>query len=410
MPHTRSAAVQFYVSVGARHEEPGIAGISHFLEHMVFKGTEKRPNPVQISEAIEGVGGSLDAATDHEQTNYRALVPSNYLATGLEVITDMLRNPRLLASDVEKERAVIIEEISSTQDSPGEMVDLLFDETLWPEHALGRDVAGTKKSVRHSKERHLRAHLETNYRPDRIVISVAGNIRHGDVVQEVERLWGDAEPADADENRERTLVPPVVEARGPEVKVQKKRTEQVNLIVGVPALSYTHPERYTQDVLDALLGGGMSSRLFVEVRENRGLAYAVSSFVRSYSDAGAFGVHAAVDNTQIEQALQAIMGEMGRIRGESVPEVELRKVKEYIKGHTLLSLERSGYVAHWNGWQELTLGRVQEVDEVLDCIEAVEAHHVGELAARLFREEHLRLAVVGSRKSEDDLRSRLVLS
>ncbi len=408
MPHTHSAAVQFYVGVGARNEQIEKSGISHFLEHMVFKGTSKRPRPVQISEAIEGVGGALDAATDHEHTNYRALVPSPHLAAAVDVLSDMLRRPLLLKEEVARERDVIIEEISSTYDSPSEIVDFLFDELLWGNHPLGRDVAGSKQTVRRIRSQDLETHLLQGYTPDRIVVSVAGNVTHKRVVRELERQWGDLAPAAAGAHLPAAPAPPPDET-GPRTLPYRKRTEQTNLILGVPALSYTHPQRYTQDVLDAILGSGMSSRLFVEIRENRGLAYAVSSFTRTYQDTGAFGVYAAVDNEKVPSALQGILAEMERIKREPVPDTELRKVKEYIKGHTLLGLERSGYVAHWGGWQELMLGRIQGVDEVLEQVEAVTSEGVAALANELFREERLHLALVSPMKNALSLTDHLHL-
>jgi predicted Zn-dependent peptidase len=399
MPHTRSAAVQLYIGVGARHEAPRVSGVSHFVEHMVFKGTERRPNPVQISEAIEGVGGALNAATDHEHTNYRALVPSQYFSTALDVLADMLLSARLDPADVEKERAVILEEISSTQDAPGEIVDLVSDEMMWGKHPLGQDVAGSTRSVKRIARDDLVAHIAEHYSPSNIVISVAGNVTHETAVREAERLWGDIQ----DRRAEGVGVSSPRVEEGPRVKVRRKRTEQSNLILCVPALPYTHPDRHVQDVLDALLGGGMSSRLFVELRENLGLAYSVGSFLKTYADVGAFGVHAAVDNEQVAPAARSIIKELYRIRDERVPEVELRKVKEYIKGHTLLSLERSGYVAHWGGWQELMLGRIETIDEVVDRIEEVTSEDVQTLAGRLFSPEAMRLAVVGPFKDSSFL-------
>lgn len=395
MPHTRSAAVQFFIGVGARHEEPRLSGISHFVEHMVFKGTNKRPNPVQISEAIEGVGGSLNAATDHEHTNYRALVPSPYMGTSVDVLTDMLLDSRFTQREIGRERDVIIEEISSTFDSPGDIVDMVFDAMLWGEHPLGRDVAGSRTSVRRIKRDDLLRHVEDYYRPESIVVSIAGKVSHADVVREVEDRWGGVRAS----MRLRAMQAPEPAPPGPRVKLYKKDTEQSNLIVGVPAVSYTDSRRYTQDVLDVILGSGMSSRLFVQLREERGLAYSVSSFVKNYHDTGAFGVHAAIDNDKVLPALDAIMAELYKISESAVSETELRKVKEYIKGHTLLSLERSGYVAHWAGWQELMLGRIDSVEEALEHIEGVTAQDVLALAQQLFSTDKLHLAVVGPRAS-----------
>ncbi|MFL5735333.1 MAG: M16 family metallopeptidase, partial [Chloroflexia bacterium] len=332
---------------------------------------------------------------DHEHTNYRALVPSHHLSTALDVLTDMLRYPRFMPGDIKKERAVIIEEINSTYDSPPEIVDYEFDGLLWGSHPLGRDVAGTRRSVRHIKRQDLIDHVHKHYHPEVIVISVAGNVTHEGVLAEVERLWGDlpARPL-ASPNGTAGLTPPSVQP-GPRLTIYRKETEQSNLVVGVPALPYTDPVRYTQDVLDGLLGGGMSSRLFVAIREDLGLAYSVSSFLKTFSDVGAFGVYAAVDNDHVADTLGAIMSELDKIRQEPVPEVELRKVKEYIKGHTVLSLERSGYVAHWAGWQELMLGRIDDVDDVLARVDSVSAEDVLALARGLFSTDKLHLAMVG---------------
>jgi predicted Zn-dependent peptidase len=374
---------------------------------MVFKGTRRRPNPAQISEDIEGVGGNLNAATDHEHTNYRALVPYNYLHTAVDVLSDMLRDSEFKPEEVVKERDVILEEIDSTQDSPGDIADLAFDALLWPGHALGKDVAGTKTSVKRITREDLVSHIEKQYQPNAIVVSVAGNVSHTEVVDQIGSLWTDMPRSP--NGKHHIEVSPQVEI-GPKTTFFKKRTEQVNLLLGVPALPYTHEGRYVQDVLDSLLGAGMSSRLFVEIRENRGLAYAVSSFVKTYSDVGAFGVHAAVDNERVDETIRAIIDELGRIKRERVPEIELRKVKEYIKGNTLLSLERSTYVAHWGGWQELQLGRIEPMDEVLDKIESVTAEQVQALANELFRTEHLHLALVGPARDTSVLQDLLAVN
>jgi len=404
MPYTRSASVQFFLGVGARHEPPAVSGISHFVEHMVFKGTHRRPNPAQISEAIEGVGGNLDAATDHEHTNYRVLVPYTHMGVAMDVLTDMLRGSRFDNDEIAKERDVIIEEISSTYDSPGDICDLVFDEMLWGDHPLGRDIAGSRQSVRRIKRKDLVAHVDEHYRPESLVIAVAGKVTHEQVLEHASRLWGDVEP--------RVAVPELVtpvpdESGGPRIMAYHKRTEQTNLMVGVPALPYTHPRRFSQEVLDAVLGLGMSSRLFVELRENRGLAYSVSSFVKPYKDTAAFGVHAAVDHADLTPALEGIMGELKRVRDEPVPETELRKVKEYIKGNTMLSMERSGYVAHWAGWQELMLGYIESPEAILDKLEQVTAADVQELAAELFQTPKLHMAVVGPVKDESKFASLL---
>jgi predicted Zn-dependent peptidase len=262
---------------------------------------------------------------------------------------------------------------------------------LWGNHALGGDVAGNKKSVRTITGTDLREHTSRYYTPDKIVISVAGNVQHEDVVRQIAKLWDRVAPGTS---TPQTTAPALL-GDGPPVQVHRKRTAQANMILGGPALPYTDERRAVQDVLDSLLGAGMSSRLFVELRENSGLAYAISSFVRTYTDVGAIGIHAAVDDEKLPAALGIILRELDRICIELVGEVELRKVKEFIKGHTLLSQERSGNVAHWAGWQELMLGRIESVDEVLDRIEGVSPHDIISLANEVFSRERLLLALVG---------------
>jgi predicted Zn-dependent peptidase len=368
-----------------------LAGISHFVEHMVFKGTERRPDPIMISEAIEGVGGHLNATTDHEHTAYSALVPSNHLSIALDVLTDMLLFAQFTLDEVERERQVILEELRSTDDSPSELNDLLFDKMLWPGHTLGLDVAGTIRSASTISASDLQAHTANFYTPDNLVVSIAGNVEHDEVVRQVEALWAAAVPGNGAPRWDSPEQLLSVER----VRLHKKRTAQTNLILGAHALPYTDERRAVQDVLDGVLGAGMSSRLFVELRENRGLAYSISSFVRTYADVGAFGIHAAIEGSNLVPTLEVLLRELDRIASEPVGEAELRKVKEYIKGHTLLSLERSGNVAHWAGWQELMLGRIESVDEVLQRVERVAPGDVLRLAADLFSRERLLLALVG---------------
>ncbi len=317
MPLTRSVSVNVYVGVGSRYESDERAGVSHFIEHMLFKGTERRPTPVEISSTIEGTGGMINAGTEHELTVYWCKVAQPHFEESLDVLMDILRNSLFESESIEKERQVVFEELNMINDYPTYRADSLIDEMMWPEHALGREIGGTKQSVGEITREMMLEHLGEYYTPGNVVVSVAGNVRHEDVVRQVGELSADWPTAQA-----RGWSPVTHTQQAPQVRLEYRRTEQTHLCIGLPGFSIVDPDRYALDVLSIILGEGMSSRLFVEVREKGGLAYDVHSGVSHFLDCGAFVVTAGVDPSRVYEAVELILAEVGGLR-DSVTEDEL---------------------------------------------------------------------------------------
>ncbi|HZT07425.1 MAG TPA: pitrilysin family protein [Chloroflexota bacterium] len=399
LPHTQAVSVTIFVGAGSRYESDEIAGVSHFLEHMLFKGTERRRNPRELAEAIEGIGGAMNAATDKELTAYWAKVPAAHFDVALDVLLDQLLHSRIDPVELERERKVVIEELAMVEDNPGELVGLLLDELMWPEQPLGRDIAGSPKSVEGISRETMVDYLASHYVPENTVISVAGNLSHETVVSELFEQVESWEPAPFG---------PWSPARDgqtePRVGLRSKRTEQTQIALGFPAYSAFHPDRYALDVMNTILGEGMSSRLFLEIREIRGLAYDVHSSVGHYLDTGAFVVGAAVDPRKTDECIRAIRGELDQLRSNLVPSEELTKAKEYIKGRLVLRMEDSRAVSSWIGGQELLRREVRLVDDVLQSIEAVTAADVRRVAQEIVRNERANLAIVGPYRSRDRFR------
>jgi predicted Zn-dependent peptidase len=393
MPHVRSVSTALFFSVGSRFESSEEAGISHFIEHMLFKGAEHYPTAQAISEAIEGIGGYFNGGTSKEYTDYTARVSSDHFADALDVLVDIVRHPLFDAQEVEKERRVIIEELNAYKDSPQEWVQVLIDETLWPNLPLGRDEAGTKESVERMTRQQMRDYLAAHYLPNNLVVSVAGKVTHQQVVEEAERRLADWELREAP--RWEPCLPP---QDVPRVRLEYKETEQANICLAVPGVSHADPARYTLALLNGVLADGMSSRLFQEIRERQGLAYDVNSDTENYHETGMLVIYAGVDPDRTEATLRAILAELARLREEPVPGAELRRTKEYLKGRMVLRLEETQQVAYNLGGEEALRNRITEIDEALALVDAVTSEEMQQLAQRLFQEPALRLAVVGPLK------------
>ncbi len=395
LPHTRSVTLLIYVGIGSRYEDEPVSGISHFVEHMLFKGTEKRRTPQEIAVAIEGIGGAFNASTSHELTNYWVKVAYQHFDTALDVLSDMLKRSLFLPEEVEKERRVIIEEINQTFDTPDELVFYDLDELMWPSHPLGRDIAGTPETVAALTRNQLQEHLWRNYTAKNIVVSACGFIQAEEVRAKIQAALGDIPPAPAAayqrfENGQKTR----------RLHVRFKKTEQAHVAVGTWGIPRLHPDRFVLTLLNTVLGEGMSSRLFQEIREKRGLAYSVSSFAGSHEDCGHLGSYAAVEPKNAAPTLQAILQEWTRLAAEPVPEEELRKAKELLKGHLLLSMEDTHAIAGWYGRQEALGGEMLTADEVTAALDAVTVEDVQRLARQIFRDDWLNLSVVGPFRSE----------
>lgn len=390
LPHVQSVSLGFFLDVGSRYESEPLAGASHFIEHMAFKGTERRPTPLDIAEAVEGKGGILGASTGLETTLYWAKVASAHLPEALDVVSDMLLHARFESSDVEKERAIISEEISSTFDAPDGLSQLLVNRLQWPEHPLGRDVAGTRQSVAAISRGALLGFMAEHYRPGRVILGLAGQVDHGQIVtwaQSNMAEWEPGSPADWEPVRAGPL--------GPMLEVRFKETEQAHLSFSFAGLSRGDPDRFALQLLNVILGEGMQSRLFQQVREELGLAYSVGSFVSSLQDTGAVGFFAGVGPDRVEDAIRAILDELDRLRQEPIPESELVKAVEFVRGRMALSMEDSFTVAAWYAQQRLLGPEVLEPPEVVSRFEAVQASDIQRLAGAIFQMEKLNLAIVG---------------
>jgi predicted Zn-dependent peptidase len=393
MPQTRSVTIAVYVGTGSRYERNEEAGLSHFVEHLCFKGSAKRPTAKDIAEAIDSVGGLLNGATDRETTVYYAKVAASHFSLALDVLADIVRAPRFDPAEEEKERSVILEELAMVADTPAQLVDLLIDEALWPDQPLGRDVAGTEESVRNLTRQMALDYVARQYVPNNIVISAAGNIEHRRVIDEVAAFWNDGPPGSP------SSWYPASNGHGPRCSLRFKKTEQTHVCLAVRGIPVQHPDRHALGLLSAILGEGMSSRLFLELRERKGLVYDVHSYVSHFLDTGAFTIYAGVDPTKTVEAVKVIVEELVRLR-DGATEQELVKAKELSKGRLLLRLEDTRSVAGWLGAQELLLRRVYTPDQVIAMLEAVTLDDLKRVARHLLVTDQLYLALVGPFRSE----------
>ncbi len=402
MPHIRSVCVSIFIGSGSRSEPEAEAGACHFVEHLCFKGTQQRATSKEISEAIEGVGGVLNGGTDKELTLYWCKVALPHFGIALDVLSDMLLHSKFEPAEVEKERSVIIEEINMTQDNPGQLVNLLIDRVMWPDQPLGQDVAGTKESVGASTREGLLGFQARRYLPGNAVVSVAGDVEHEEVAASIAAAFaswreGQPEPWSAADDRQ----------TAPRLLVDTRSTEQVHLCLALRGLSSLHPQRFALGILNTILGDGMSSRLFLNIREKLGLAYDIHSYNSHVQDSGSWVVYAGVDPVNLTTTVEAILGELARLR-EEIPEAEVSRAREYLKGRLLLRMEDSRAVAAYLGAQELLADRILTVDEVVAVLDAITPQQLQEVACSLITTEKLGLAVVGP-VSDADLEGLLKL-
>jgi predicted Zn-dependent peptidase len=403
MPAARSVSVALFVTVGSRHEDAAHAGLSHLLEHLVFKGTSAFPDPGALSEAVEGCGGSVNASTDRELTVYTSKAPAPAADRALAVVSELVLRPLLRQADLAAEKPVIVDEIRMYEDSPSDHIFTLFDELLFGSHPLGREIAGTPGSVRRATRQAVLDQWQHWYRPANLVLSVAGAITHDEVVTTAEGWFQVDADAGAGADRSATLptpLTPVASLGEPgSLRIAFRRLSQGNLCLGMAGVSRSDPDRWALDLLGAVLGDGMSSRLFLELRERRSLAYDVSTFSAMYADCGTFGVHAGFDPEQARAVVPAILDELERVVQDPIPPPELERARAYTRGRLQLRMEETAAVASWLGTGESLLPRILTVEEVIERLDAVTADDLLRVARDRLRPDLVRLAVLGPFRS-----------
>lgn len=395
MPFVRSVSIGIWVGAGSRDEDETNNGVAHFIEHMMFKGTTRR-SAKQIAETLDAVGGQLNAFTSKEYTCYYAKVLDEYLDIATDLLTDMFFNSAFKEEELEKEKNVIIEEIKMYEDAPDELVHDIFANTIWSGHALGRPVIGTAQIIQQMERQEILDFKDKLYLPESIVVAVAGNIRHEEVVGKLAPLFG----ALKKRPDSRKFFAPKAQSS---VFLKKKDTEQVHLCVGTPGLPLDHEKTYVLHVMNSVLGGGLSSRLFQEIREERGLAYSVYTYHSSYRDAGLFSVYAGLSKLNLSKVVSLIGEELKSVRATGITQQELVRAKEQLKGSLYLGMENVSNRMSRLGKSELCLNRVVTVDEAVDKINAVSLDDVKELARQFFRSDNLVVSSIGPDLDEAQL-------
>jgi len=389
MPERLSASLVFMFGGGSRLEDERHAGVSHFIEHLFFKGTRKRPTSKEIADSIEGVGGFINASTDKELTAYWTRVPAEHVELGLDVLIDIVSNSKLAPADVERERSVILEELRMYQDQPQDLVQNLFEEIMWPRHPLGRDIAGTEQSVARLTRDDILEYADAHYRLPNLVIGAAGAFGEEEMLEAVRRrLALSAEPDG------QLMSQPPEPLHGPRVLMRRRKTEQAHICLGVRAFSYLHRDRFVLDLLNTVLGEGMSSRLFLNIRERLGLAYDVHSFTQKHRDTGLLGVYLGVDPKQAVGAVNAVLAEMQNLCDHELAEEELGRAKEFTKGRLRLELESTNGVSFWLAYQELLIGSIKTIEEEVALVDAITAEDVRRVANEVLRAP-IQMAVIG---------------
>ena len=388
MDHAQSVSCFVMFAAGSRYERRDESGIAHFAEHMFFKGTERRPTARDIATEIDSIGGEFNAFTGKELTGYYVKCAAETRDVALDVLVDMLRNSRFDAGEIDREKGVIVEEMNMYADTPRSYIGNVWERHVYGDQPLGWDVIGTEETVRGATRETFMGYLDRWYLPERTVVGLGGKIGD-DLVARLEELLGDVPTGTTG-----TADPLVLPENGSPVRIHTKQSDQAHVVIGARSYPHGHPDRYVLQLLSTVLGGGMSSRLFTEVRERRGLAYYVFSANQSYADAGTIGAQAGVDLTRIEEAVETIVAELRRISRESVPAEELEKARSFAKGRFVLGLESPHATIMFGLRREILEGGAVEPTEVLEGLDAVTTEDVARVAADLLGGE-LQLALIG---------------
>ncbi len=389
MPHVRSVSVGIWVGIGSRRETPEQNGLSHFIEHMVFKGTTER-SAEDIARSVDSIGGNLDAFTSKEMVCFNTKVLDQHLPLAFDVLADLVLNPLFREEDMDKEKGVILEELKMDEDSPDYLVHEIFSSNFWKDHPLGKPILGTRETVKRFDRPMIESYYHQAYSPTNLVITAAGNLTHKDLANLAGQHFADMKPYDP-LPAER---PPVTHAR---ITLRNKKSlEQVHLCVGVPSYPVPHEDRFGCYVLNTLLGGGMSSRLFQNIRERQGLAYAVFSELNPYRDTGCLSIYAGTSVESVRKVIESILKEFLQLKHERITEEELRRAKDHLKGSLMLSLESTSSRMSNLARQEMYFHRFFTLDELAESIEQVTADDVQRIARTFFDQKHIGVTVLGN--------------
>ena len=393
---TQAVTVLVLVGTGSKYETKEISGISHFLEHMFFKGTKKRPDKLEIAEVLDKIGGIYNAFTSEEYTGYFAKVSAEHFETALDWVSDISLNSLLPKKEIQKEKGVIIEEINMRYDHPMSYVGILWNKLLYGDQPAGWDVAGTKESVAKIHYKDLLSYMKSQYTASNIIVCVAGKIKNHSAIPKIKQYFSKINSTQPNEKSK------VIEIQSaPQCLLEYKKTDQTHLCLGVRGYDIFHPQRYVQDLLGIILGGMMSSRLFMEVREKLGIAYYISTSVDSNTDTGCLVTQAGVDNKNIGKAISVILKEYRKIAQKKVPKKELEKAKNYVKGKMALMLETSDSMASFCGLQELLEKKILLPEKIFKEIDKVSTNDILKTAKALFQPTKLNLALIGPFKNQD---------
>mgnify|MGYP001394205513 FL=1 len=398
LPNSESVSILISVQAGSRNEQKGQYGVAHFAEHMLFKGTDERPSPLLVSSPIESTGGFLNASTGYESTNYWCKVPENHFLTGIETLQDMMQNSLLNENEINSERGVIIEEIKTIEDYPDSKTALNLDKLMWSDSALGRDIAGSIQSVQKITRETIRTFINNFYLPANTVISIAGNIDHDTLIQSIDQLFlthtfPETQPK---------ISPIKIVQNSVRLDIEKRNIEQIHIHLGYPGVSITHPDRYALDLLNVILGDGMSSRLFQEIRERLGLVYDIESEITHLQDVGDLRITLAVDKNRYIDAIKAILTEVENLK-TGLEGSEVVRAKQILKGRMRLRMDDSQAVAAWNAHQDLFNKQIDRESVIKESIDENDVSTLQKAALQYLDVSKLNIAIVGDIESKEPI-------
>src|SRR5215467_2100846 len=389
MRHIRSIAIGIWMKTGSRDEAPEFNGISHFVEHMVFKGTTSR-SAQEIARQVDSIGGNMDAFTGKETICFNIKVLDEHLPTALDILSDLVRNPVFNPKDIVREKGVILEEIKMDEDNPDYLVHEIFTQNFWKDHPLGKPILGTKETVRSFRQEDLFGFYRERFSPNNIIISAAGNLNHTKFVDLIQQRFAGLKPVPNGYHQPAPAVTPRIITRN------KKSLEQVQLCLGVPSHPISHEKRYVSYVLNTVLGGGMSSRLFQKIREEQGLVYSIYSDLNPYRDTGCLAIYAGTSLESTPKVVESVLAEFRELKSKPLPDEEVRRAKDQLKGSLMLSLESS--IARMSNLarQEMYFDRFFTLDEIIRQIECVSIEELSEMSTQLFQTDKIAVTVLGN--------------